>query len=83
MVSFRSSFREFIRNLGPVKQKFTKILAVCKINFNSLTLILRYLYLYRYVLKELIETEKHYVVDLGLIVEVKLTVRQLRTHNLR
>lgn len=28
----------------------------------------------RYVLKELIETEKYYVEDLGLIVEVKLTI---------
>uniref|UniRef100_A0A8D0AKY2 Rho guanine nucleotide exchange factor 25 n=1 Tax=Sander lucioperca TaxID=283035 RepID=A0A8D0AKY2_SANLU len=35
----------------------------------TLTLIWPHLYLYRYVLQELIETEKHYVVDLGLIVE--------------
>lgn len=47
-----------------------------------MTLILTYLYIYRYVLKELIETEKHYVADLGFIVEVNLTVCQLRTHNL-
>lgn len=48
----------------------------------TLTLIWPHLYLYRYVLQELIETEKHYVVDLGLIVEVNLTVCLLRTHNL-
>uniref|UniRef100_A0A3Q3LJL9 Rho guanine nucleotide exchange factor 25 n=1 Tax=Mastacembelus armatus TaxID=205130 RepID=A0A3Q3LJL9_9TELE len=35
----------------------------------SITIILHHLYLYRYVLKELVETEKHYVADLGLIVE--------------
>lgn len=39
------------------------------------------LYHCRYVLKELIETEKHYVADLGLIVEVNLTVCQLRNTN--
>uniref|UniRef100_A0A3B4UG41 DH domain-containing protein n=1 Tax=Seriola dumerili TaxID=41447 RepID=A0A3B4UG41_SERDU len=47
------------------------LLRFCKNKFDiiSLTLILPHLYLYRYVLKELIETEKHYVGDLGLIVE--------------
>uniref|UniRef100_A0A3Q1CUG6 Rho guanine nucleotide exchange factor 25 n=1 Tax=Amphiprion ocellaris TaxID=80972 RepID=A0A3Q1CUG6_AMPOC len=35
----------------------------------TLTLIFPHFCLYRYVLKELIETEKHYVADLGLIVE--------------
>lgn len=41
---------------------------------NSPTLILCRLSAARYVLKELIETEKHYVADLGLIVEVELAV---------
>lgn len=40
---------------------------------SSPTLILCRLSGGRYVLKELIETEKHYVADLGLIVEVMLT----------
>lgn len=39
-----------------------------------MTPILSPLYICRYVLKELVETEKHYVVDLGFIVEVTLTV---------
>lgn len=37
-------------------------------------LIISSFYHYRYVLQELIETEKYYVADLGLIVEVNLTV---------
>lgn len=41
---------------------------------NPPTLILSHLSGGRYVLKELIETEKHYVTDLGLIVGVKLTI---------
>lgn len=48
----------------------------------TLTVIFPHLYFYRYVLKELIETEKYYVSDLGLIVEVNHRVWQLRTHNL-
>lgn len=40
--------------------------------FRTITVNLTYLYLSRYVLKELIETEKHYVADLGFIVEVNL-----------
>ena len=39
------------------------------------------MFCYRYVLKELIETEKYYVADLGLIVEVNLTVCCLRNAN--